>query len=65
MPCGRWVLHLKLESKQYQLTEALDISGGIRYTWLGDATAEVSDSVVGEFRNNDVVSFGLKLGVRF
>ena len=50
---------------QYQLTEALDISGGIRYTWLGDATAEVSDSVVGEFRNNDVVSFGLRLGVRF
>lgn len=50
---------------QYQLTEALDISGGIRYTWLGDATAEVSDNNVGEFRNNDVVSFGLKLGVRF
>ena len=50
---------------QYQLTEALDISGGIRYTWLGDATAEVSDTAVGEFRNNDVVSFGLKLGVRF
>jgi long-subunit fatty acid transport protein len=50
---------------QYQLTEAVDISGGIRYTWLKDATAEVSDSVVGEFRNNDVVSFGLKLGVRF
>lgn len=50
---------------QYQLTEALDISGGIRYTWLKDARAAPSDVVAADFRNNDVVSFGLQLGVRF
>jgi long-subunit fatty acid transport protein len=50
---------------QYQVTEALDISVGIRYTWLDDARAAPRDVVAADFRNNDVVSFGLKLGVRF
>jgi len=50
---------------QYQLTEALDISGGFRYTWLEDARAVPREVVAADFRNNDVVSFGIKLGVRF
>lgn len=50
---------------RYQLTEALDISGGIRYTWLEDAIAAPGGRVAADFRNNDAVSFGLRLGVRF
>jgi long-subunit fatty acid transport protein len=52
------------------------ISGGIKYYWLGDATAQdgtyylplpgVSDaSQVGEFNNNHAIGYGLKIGYRF
>jgi long-subunit fatty acid transport protein len=50
---------------QYQLTEALDISGGLRYTWFEDARAAPGGQLAGDFRNNDALSLGLKLGLRF
>jgi long-subunit fatty acid transport protein len=50
---------------QYQLTEILDISGGFRYTWLEDARAAPNDVVAADFRNNDALSFGIELGLRF
>lgn len=50
---------------QYQLTEAVDISGGIRYTWLEDARPAPTGIERGNFRDNDALSLGVKLGVRF
>lgn len=50
---------------QYQVTEAVDISGGIRYTWLKDARPQTGGAPRGSFRNNDALSLGVKLGVRF
>ncbi|WP_166168272.1 outer membrane protein transport protein [Acinetobacter sp. SA01] len=52
------------------------ISGGIKYYWLGDATAQdgtyylplpgISEaSQVGEFSNNHAIGYGLKIGYRF
>ena len=52
---------------KYKLTDMIDISGGIRYTWLGDATPEIGtpDTPLADFDNNDAISAGLKLGVHF
>ncbi|MDR9395107.1 OmpP1/FadL family transporter [Roseovarius sp. SYSU LYC5161] len=52
---------------EYQLTEAVSLSGGIRYTWLGDALPETGtpDTQRATFVNNDAISAGLKLGVHF
>ncbi|MEM6657926.1 MAG: outer membrane protein transport protein [Pseudomonadota bacterium] len=47
--------------------ENVKISGGIRYTDLGDAFAETGtpDVARAEFADNDVVSFGLRVGFSF
>ena len=46
---------------------AAEISGGARYTWLGDAKPETGtpDVARADFSGNDAVSFGLKLGYYF
>ncbi|WP_297771651.1 outer membrane beta-barrel protein [uncultured Roseovarius sp.] len=52
---------------KYKVSDAIDISAGIRYTVLGDARPETGtpDTVRGNFKNNDAISVGLKLGVHF
>lgn len=50
---------------KYKLTDTIDVSGGVRYTWLGDAVPEVGtpDTPVARFRNNNALSMGIKLRV--
>ncbi|WP_422028716.1 OmpP1/FadL family transporter [Roseovarius sp.] len=50
---------------KYKVTDRIDISGGVRYTWLGDALPEIGtpDTPVGSFTNNNAVSVGLKVRV--
>lgn len=50
---------------KYQVNEMLNVSGGIRYTWLGDALAAPGGIPRGTFTNNDAISVGVKLGVNF
>lgn len=52
---------------KYKVNDMIDISGGVRYTLLGNARPETGtpDVVRGSFRNNDAISAGLKLGVHF
>lgn len=52
---------------EYQITDAVALSGGIRYTMFGNSLPEVGtpDTPVGTFRNNDAISAGLKLGYSF
>lgn len=47
--------------------ENIKISGGVRYTNLGDAFAETGtpDVARADFRDNDAVSFGLRVGFSF
>ncbi|QIE42553.1 hypothetical protein G5B39_11805 [Rhodobacteraceae bacterium SC52] len=44
-----------------------EISGGVRYNWLGDAKPETGtpDTARADFSNNNAVSVGLKLGYYF
>ena len=50
---------------RYKVTEKIDISGGVRYTWLGDALPETGtpDTPRGNFQDNNAVSVGLKVRV--
>ncbi len=52
---------------KYKLNDQVDISGGVRYTFLGDALPETGtpDVARATFKNNNVISLGLKLGVHF
>ncbi len=52
---------------EYQVTEKVTLSGGIRYTWLGDARPETGtpDKPRGTFTDNTALSAGMKLGVNF
>jgi long-subunit fatty acid transport protein len=52
---------------KYKVNDKVDISGGIRYTWLGDGLPETGtpDTRRGTFRNNTAISVGLKLGFHF
>ncbi|MBE3637654.1 OmpP1/FadL family transporter [Mangrovicoccus algicola] len=44
---------------------AVDISAGLRYTWLGDAKAQTADVARADFSGNEAVSLGVKVGYRF
>jgi len=48
---------------QYQINETTDISGGIRYVWLGDATTE--PPVGGTFEDNTAIALGVSIGYSF
>ncbi|QYX55303.1 outer membrane protein transport protein [Roseovarius sp. SCSIO 43702] len=52
---------------KYQVTDNVDVSAGVRYTWLGDAQPETGtpDVARGNFSDNSVVSVGFKVGVQF
>jgi long-chain fatty acid transport protein len=48
---------------KYQATERVAISGGMRYTMLGNAGTNPGIPLAVNFRNNDAISFGLKVGI--
>jgi len=52
---------------KYQITDNVDFSGGLRYTWLGDARPETGtpDTARANFNDNSAVSVGFKVGVSF
>lgn len=49
---------------KYDVNERLAISGGVRYTALGDAIASPGGNPVADFDNNSAVSFGLNIGIK-
>ena len=52
---------------KYKINDMVDLSGGIRYTWLGDGLPETGtpDTQRGTFTNNNALSVGMKLGFHF
>jgi len=51
---------------QYSPEENYFIQAGIRYLWLGDATAKTGTTPnVGSFSDNNAIAYGLKIGYRF
>ncbi|WP_333669567.1 OmpP1/FadL family transporter [Acinetobacter guillouiae] len=51
---------------RYMLTPKIDLSGGFKYLWLGDANGTVAERFeVSEFRNNHAIGFGIKVGYHF
>lgn len=64
---GYWNVGLGL---RYSPTPKVDLSGGIKYFWLGDAQAQTGaqagdNTYLAEFNGNDALAFGLKLGYHF
>lgn len=60
---GYWNVGLGL---RYSPAPQVELSGGIKYFWLGDAKAETgAHSYAGDFDGNDALAFGMKLGYRF
>lgn len=59
---GYWSVGL---GGQYSPSENTFIQAGVKYFWLGDATAQTGGFNVGEFENNDALGYGLKIGYRF
>lgn len=60
---GYWNVGLGL---RYSPAPQVELSGGVKYFWLGDATAKVSSGTeVGDFEDNHALAVGLKLGYRF
>ncbi len=51
----------------YTLNEAITVSGGARYTWLGDANPETGTPDVqrATFTDNDAVAVGMSVAYRF
>lgn len=52
---------------RYDVSDKMTVSGGIRYTWLGDARPETGtpDTARGSFDDNDAVSIGIRVGYHF
>ncbi len=52
---------------RYQVNDQVRLSGGVRYTWLGDARPETGTPDVerGKFTDNTALSVGFKLGYSF
>lgn len=52
---------------KYQISDAVSVSGGVRYTMFGNALPETGtpDTPRGSFTNNDAISAGIKLGFNF
>ena len=43
----------------------LNISGGVNYSWVGDAKAGVADRAVASFEDNHVVGIGIRAEMKF
>ena len=50
---------------KYAINDQLDLSGGVRYTMLGNGIPQTANTARGSFRDNDAVSIGMKLGYSF
>ncbi|MDM1244294.1 OmpP1/FadL family transporter [Acinetobacter indicus] len=59
---GYWTVGL---GGQYSPAENYFIQAGVKYFWLGDATARTGTTNVGEFEDNYALGYGLKIGYRF
>lgn len=59
---GYWNVGL---GAQYSPAEHYFIQGGVKYFWLGDATAQTGQTRVGKFSDNYALGYGLKMGYRF
>jgi outer membrane scaffolding protein for murein synthesis (MipA/OmpV family) len=46
----------------YALNDNIELTGGLRYTRLGDVTTR---NIGAEFKDNDALSLGLRVGFRF
>ena len=49
---------------QYTMGDIV-LSGGARYTWVGDAMPETADTARADFADNNVLAVGLSVGFRF
>ncbi|MDY6480992.1 transporter [Acinetobacter faecalis] len=59
---GYWSVGL---GGQYSPAENYFIQAGVKYFWLGDATAQTGSNPVGEFTNNHAIGYGMKIGYKF
>ena len=59
---GYWSIGL---GGQYSPAEHYFIQGGVKYFWLGDATAQTGGNAVGQFSDNHAIGYGMKIGYRF
>lgn len=50
---------------QYSPAENYFIQAGVKYFWLGDATAQTGGNEIGDFKDNHALGYGLKIGYRF
>ena len=51
----------------YDVNESLTVAGGVRYVWLGDASAETGtpDTARASFEDSHVVGVGMQIGYHF
>ena len=59
---GYWSVGL---GGQYSPAENYFIAAGVKYLWLGDATAQTGGNPVGKFEDNNAIAYGMKIGYRF
>ena len=64
---GYWNVGLGV---QYSPAPNYFIAGGVKYFWLGDAKAQSGSqfetpAYIAEFKNNDAIAYGLKIGYKF
>ena len=59
---GYWSVGL---GGQYSPAENYFIQAGVKYFWLGDATAQTGGNPVGDFEDNHAIGYGMKIGYRF
>ncbi|MGA9699449.1 MAG: transporter, partial [Acinetobacter sp.] len=59
---GYWSVGL---GGQYSPAENYFIQAGVKYFWLGDATAQTGGTPVGDFEDNHAIGYGMKIGYRF
>ena len=50
---------------EYQITDALSIGGGARYTVFGNAQPETSGAARADFTDNDAIALGVRVGYSF
>ena len=49
----------------YDISEKVTLSGGVSYTWLGDAKPETDDDARADFEDNDAWGVGMKIAFKF
>ncbi|EKE43504.1 Outer membrane protein transport protein (OMPP1/FadL/TodX) [Oceaniovalibus guishaninsula JLT2003] len=50
----------------YDVSEAINLAGGVRYIWINDARPETGDDVArARFEDNDATAVGFSIGYRF